>query len=113
MIYLITSLEYMISSYTIYSVYTSIPSYSYSYSELLLLLLLLPPLPLPLLLLLLLPQQLLLLLLLLLPGFNLLRTTMSIVHCLKKLLSSQVTAFFSFAYASCIIAITAEAKNVC
>ena len=84
----------MISLYTIYSFYTSIPSYSYSYSELLLLLLLLLPLPLPLLLLLLLPQQLLLLLLLLLlPGFNLLRTTMSIAHCLKKLLSSQVTAF--------------------
>ena len=60
MIYLITSLEYMIGLYTIYSFYTSIPSYSYSYSELLLLLLL----PLPLLLLLLFPQQLLLLLLL-------------------------------------------------
>ena len=82
MIFLITSLEYteyMISLYTIYSFYTPIPNYSYSYSELLLLLLLLlpPPLPLPLLLLLL-PQQLLLLLLLLLPGFKLLRTTMSL-----------------------------------
>ena len=86
MIYVFTSLEYMISLYTIYSFYTSIPSYSYSYSELLLLLLLLPPLPLPHPLLL--PQQLLLLLLLL-PGFNHLRTAMSIALCLKKLLRGK------------------------
>ena len=73
-IYLIDSLEYMISLYTFCSFSTPIPNYSCWYSELILLLLLPLPLLLPLL-----PQQLLLLLLLLLlPGFNLLRTAISL-----------------------------------